>query len=759
MRTVVLGMGRMGRALAARLIDTGHDVTVWNRTPGRADEVLRRGAREVTAPAEALAGGDVDVVCSSLADDAAVLGVLAPGGVALWGPGGPPLVDTSTTAPATARRLADLYGGNFVASPVLGSPQALAAGQATLAIAGPDDVVGRLEPLWTSITSMPRRFGTDPGRAQVVKLLNNYLLMAGIAALAEAVAAGEAAGLGADELSALFAGLATVAPALRNRIDDIVGGDHGGWFSTVLAAKDVGLLVESSAATASTCRWPAPCATAIEPRPRPAGPMPTSARWSSCCEHTDAGRTRMLIEEGRYAAAAPSDQPDDQPDDPEEIERARLTVGPLLATGGEGLVHEIVGQPDSLYKSYKVPVPREPLLALVRWPREMSAQHPAGAARVRAASAWPTTVVVDPDSDLASGTVLPRAPQRFWLRHRDGSSRLASLSYLTADPGQRAAAYGLALPPPMAVERLGLAYALARLLDALGSASPAAGHGDLSAKNVLWSLERGPEVYLIDCDNTELFGVDGTPVTAGRRRAMTPNWDDPSIPAGANPDLASDRYSLALIFLRIVGAAHFPIQVHQRRGETVPIDFEVPGSARRLPSLERGAPLWRLVARGLSTADPSGRPAAGEWAATLETVLAEMGASATVRQTWAAQEGLALAEPTLSVSPVSTRPLPTDVTVRPVSPTPRSQARRIVAAETLDEDVVEERPMVAFRRFARYAMVWWWLAHRRMVRTLITRGRHLAGIRRFVFLFLVDFGIGCVALFLVGMIVSPFLGL
>lgn len=254
MNVLVLGMGHMGRALASRLIDTGHQVSVWNRTPGRADDVVSRGGREVTEPSAAIATNDV--VCSSLADDDAVLAVLAPDGRPLVVPGGrasrgdedgPSVVDMSTVAPGTARRLADLYGNRFVASPVLGGPQALAGGQAPLAVAGAETTVQRLDPLWSALTTTVRRCGTDPGMAQVVKLINNYLLMAGVATLADAVAVGQAAGLGGDDLRALLAALGTVAPALHNRIDDIVGGDHQGWFSTTLGAKDVRLFTEVGA--------------------------------------------------------------------------------------------------------------------------------------------------------------------------------------------------------------------------------------------------------------------------------------------------------------------------------------------------------------------------------------------------------------------------------------------------------------------------------------------------------------------------------
>lgn len=252
MNILVLGMGHMGRALALRLIDTGHQVSVWNRTPGRASDVISRGGHEVPRPCDGLA--TADVVCSSLADDHAVLAVLAPDGRPLVVPDGrsasrgdedgPPVVDMSTVAPATARRLAEIYGTRFVASPVLGAPQALAGGQAPLAVAGPEATVQRLDPMWSALTTTVRRCGTDPGMAQVVKLINNYLLMAGVAALADAVGVGEAAGLAGDDLRELLGALGTVAPALHNRIDDIVRGDHQGWFATTLGAKDVRLFAE-----------------------------------------------------------------------------------------------------------------------------------------------------------------------------------------------------------------------------------------------------------------------------------------------------------------------------------------------------------------------------------------------------------------------------------------------------------------------------------------------------------------------------------
>src|ERR1035437_3524745 len=83
MDIAVLGMGHMGRALAGRLLDGSHEVQIWNRTPGRAPDLVERGATEAASPTEAADGAEV--VVTSLTDDAAVLEVLSPGDSVLGG--------------------------------------------------------------------------------------------------------------------------------------------------------------------------------------------------------------------------------------------------------------------------------------------------------------------------------------------------------------------------------------------------------------------------------------------------------------------------------------------------------------------------------------------------------------------------------------------------------------------------------------------------------------------------------------------------
>jgi 3-hydroxyisobutyrate dehydrogenase-like beta-hydroxyacid dehydrogenase len=260
-------MGRMGRASAERLLDTGHEVTVWNRTPGRAAPVLARGATPAGTPAEAAAGAD-DAVLLSLSDDAAVDEVVTGANGVLAGLlGSAVLVDQSTVAPATSRRLAAATpGGRFLAAPIAGSPAQVAAGEARLLVGGPRTCHDLLRPLFEDLAGGSTYCGEDPGSSTTLKIVNNYLLLGSLAVLADAVALAEAAGLDRSLLDRFLQSSPMVPAGLQNRLDDVVHGTHDGWFTTVLGAKDVAL-----AATLAGDRGLAlPLVSAVEERYRTA---------------------------------------------------------------------------------------------------------------------------------------------------------------------------------------------------------------------------------------------------------------------------------------------------------------------------------------------------------------------------------------------------------------------------------------------------------------------------------------------------------
>ncbi len=240
MDVAVLGMGRMGRALAARLLEGGHRVAVWNRSQGKAGEVVSAGAREAQNVADAVDG--VDVALTILANDDAVravaLGELRSsiGAKSIY-------VDCSTVSPKLSGELAETFPARFLAMPVVGSPAAVRAGQAVFLAGGNAGVVDRLQPLLSSLSETVRRYDTAP-LAITAKLATNLLLLSEVVALAESFAVGRSGGLSNEQLRDLLGTSPIVAPGLKNRFEDVLTGSQEGWWTTVLGAKDAGLALD-----------------------------------------------------------------------------------------------------------------------------------------------------------------------------------------------------------------------------------------------------------------------------------------------------------------------------------------------------------------------------------------------------------------------------------------------------------------------------------------------------------------------------------
>lgn len=242
MRVAVIGMGSMGRAFAARALEMGHRVAVWNRTANRAADLISGGAVETHSPKEAVA--DSDVVLIVLADDEAVLSVcLGEQGVLNSLPTGSTLAIVSTVAPDTVRRLAEVApDGAVLDAPVMGSPSAVAAGMGNFLIGGPSPIVTGLDALWSDLGAGYRYCG-PVGSAATMKVVSNLLLITGVAALAEAIATARHHGIPDDLLRSLFAESFVVSPASKVRLESLFDEAHPGWFAPVLARKDVRLAV------------------------------------------------------------------------------------------------------------------------------------------------------------------------------------------------------------------------------------------------------------------------------------------------------------------------------------------------------------------------------------------------------------------------------------------------------------------------------------------------------------------------------------
>jgi 3-hydroxyisobutyrate dehydrogenase-like beta-hydroxyacid dehydrogenase len=176
----------MGQAISARILDAGYDLVVYNRTRAKAEALEAKGAKVAESIAEACGGRDV--VFTMLSDDKALLAV-ADGGLLETLPQGAihvPMGTHSVTVLLDLKDKHDAAGHAFVAAPVLGRPEAAAAGQLGIVPAGDQAAIAKLADLWKAIGRRTFEAGTNPAGAAAVKLANNMVLGCAIEAMAEA---------------------------------------------------------------------------------------------------------------------------------------------------------------------------------------------------------------------------------------------------------------------------------------------------------------------------------------------------------------------------------------------------------------------------------------------------------------------------------------------------------------------------------------------------------------------------------------------
>jgi len=170
MRVAFLGLGIMGREMAANLVKAGHEVAVWNRTPGRVIE----GARSAATPAAAASG--VEVVWMCVADTKAVEEVLfGAQGIESSLAEGMTIVDSSTISPSATRQFAERVGKrgvHYVDAPMTGSKAGAQAGTLTFMIGGDEGTIESLNPLFTAMGKQFFRMG-ETSKGQATKLAMN----------------------------------------------------------------------------------------------------------------------------------------------------------------------------------------------------------------------------------------------------------------------------------------------------------------------------------------------------------------------------------------------------------------------------------------------------------------------------------------------------------------------------------------------------------------------------------------------------------
>jgi len=187
MKVGFIGLGRMGQVMARRLIDGGHEVGVYNRTAEKAKPLIEAGAKYMESIAAAARFGGV--VFSMVSDDAAALEVGGALQEAL--PQGGIHICAGTHSVAAIQQLTALHreaGQVLLATPVLGRPDVVAAGNATVLVGGAPEAVERCRPLIAAVAGRLIDSGDAPVSAAAIKIAHNFVLGCAIEALGEGFA-------------------------------------------------------------------------------------------------------------------------------------------------------------------------------------------------------------------------------------------------------------------------------------------------------------------------------------------------------------------------------------------------------------------------------------------------------------------------------------------------------------------------------------------------------------------------------------------
>ena len=241
----LIGLGLMGRPMAANLLKAGFPLAVWNRTRAKADGLAKDGASVAASPREAAAAADV--LLTIVSDPPALESVLWGADGALAGlRKGSILVDSSTVSPALARRIAAACaerGAEFLDAPVTGGTWGAEKGELVFMVGGEAAALERVRPV---LEAMGKRFfHLGPhGAGQTVKLAMNLLLALEVGALAEAMALVARAGVAPEKLVEVMQSSMARAAVLDIKAPMILRGEYAPSFPLRLMHKDLGLALE-----------------------------------------------------------------------------------------------------------------------------------------------------------------------------------------------------------------------------------------------------------------------------------------------------------------------------------------------------------------------------------------------------------------------------------------------------------------------------------------------------------------------------------
>lgn len=241
-----LGMGLLGANFVRAMIKKGAQVQVWNRTASKATALEAEGAKAFADAADAVRGADI--IHLAVKDDAAVNEVLAKASGGLK-PGAVIVDHTTTSAEGAIQRTKEWKerGFTYLHAPVFMGPQNALESTGYMLVSGNQEVIGKLEPALSKMTSKVINFGPEEGRAAAMKLLGNLFLVSFTAGIADTLSLAKALQVPLSDIFTLFDSW-NPAAMLPARLKRISGGkyDQPSW-ELNMARKDTGLFMEAAA--------------------------------------------------------------------------------------------------------------------------------------------------------------------------------------------------------------------------------------------------------------------------------------------------------------------------------------------------------------------------------------------------------------------------------------------------------------------------------------------------------------------------------
>lgn len=243
-----VGLGIMGIPMSKNLLGAGYEVTVWNRTASRMDELASEGASKAGSAAEAAAASDVIITMLTDSPDVEEV-ILGPEGVIKGARSGSVVIDMSTISPSVTRTIADRLAQKSVHmmdAPVSGSLPGAVGGTLSIMVGGDEAVFQRCLPIFDVMGGRVTLCGGN-GMGQVTKLANQIIGLGTMAAVSEGLVFAVKAGGDPDALLKAFGGGAANSWMVENLAPKVFERDFAPGFMVDLAQKDLRLVLESAA--------------------------------------------------------------------------------------------------------------------------------------------------------------------------------------------------------------------------------------------------------------------------------------------------------------------------------------------------------------------------------------------------------------------------------------------------------------------------------------------------------------------------------